>query len=66
MAIMIGGVMFVESEDKGFTWEAYRWDSTEPIAWIAETPEGVEVHTAVSIEKYKTLDDAARAIEQYK
>ena len=66
MAIMIGGVMFVESKDKSFTWEAYRWDNSEPIAWVAETTKGVEVHTAVSIESYPTLDDAARAIEQYK
>lgn len=62
---MIGSVMFVESEDKDFTWDAYRWDSTEPIAWIAVTSIDVEVHTRVSIEHYSTLDEAARAIEQY-
>ena len=62
---MIGSVMFVDSEDKDFTWEAYRWDNTEPIAWIAVTSIDIEVHTKVSIEHYSTLEDAARAIEQY-
>lgn len=65
--ISIGNVKFMTSKDKAFTYEAYRTDlPNEPIAWINLTTRCVEVHTAVSVEKYQTLDEAAKAIEQYR
>lgn len=65
--IRIGNVLFVQSEDNGFTYDAYRDDLPDnPIAWVILTDEGVEVHTWVGVEYYTTLEAAAEAIKNYK
>lgn len=65
MAIVINGVKFVKAEDTRFTWEAYRQDCPDVVAWVSALPGDVEVHNRVSVEHYSTLEEAARAIEQY-
>ena len=65
--LTIKGVTFMLAKDKNFTYEAYRADcGNKPIAWVAYTTKGVELYTAVSIEHYKTLAEAAEAIAKYK
>ena len=65
--IRIGRVRFVPIDAIGFTYEAYRDDlPNEVLAWVYNESDGIEVHTAVSIETYPTLEAAASAIENYK
>lgn len=66
MAIVINGVKFVKAEDTRFTWEAYRQDCPDVVAWVSALPGDVVVHTAVSIERYDSLTEAAKAISKYK
>lgn len=66
MAIVINGVKFVKAEDTRFTWEAYRQDCPDVVAWVSALPGDVVVHTAVSIEHYSNLELAAKAIEGYR
>lgn len=65
MSVVISNVIFMKSDDDRFTWEAHRPDVHGVVAWVSVLPGDVEVHNRVSVEHYSTLEEAARAIEQY-
>lgn len=65
MSIVIGKVIFMKSDDDRFTWEAHVVGYHGVVAWVSVLPGDVEVHNRVSVEHYSTLEEAARAIEQY-
>ena len=65
MSVVIGNVIFMKSDDDRVIWETHRPDVHGVVDWVAVYPGDVEVHNRVSVEHYSTLEEAARAIEQY-
>ena len=54
-------MIIYKHDEKGFTLTAYY--NGDPVAWIAETPQGWELHTYVSINTYDTFTEVQDELE---